>query len=348
MPVVKAIANFTFNPVYEVIHIPGDNTIIDKLLDCSTSCIHIYNYLCLRAKKAKLTDNKKIDFDNEIGVVRKINTRIISNALDINIRVVQLALNKMVQKGLINIINTYKNRSKDKDIYISGFKEMYQDSNYIKLDAETVFSDTFLQSCKSHIALYIYTYISNYKQTLANLRRAKDNSKEIENYKVIEKIAVNREFKQDTLLEKIKRVSKKDLDDALTAIKKFGLDITETISISNPKLKKYAISAYNRIKRLFRPYNKVLTFREKYPFACSIVKECISIARLDGHFEDGKEYDDLIQMYNEYDQVSFLAGLLKYKNYIEYRFKTLENKCGFIRKCILSFKDDYVDYIAVN
>lgn len=351
MPIVKAVAKFEFNSDYETIHIPGNNTILDKLLNCSTSCIHIYNYLCLRAKKAKLTDDKKINFNNEIGIVRKINTRKISDSLGMNIRVVQLDINKLVESGLINIINEYSNKSNDKDIYISQYKQMYVDENYVKLDADTIFSNDFLKSPKSHVSLYLTTYISNYKQALANLQRAhesKDHKKVVENYKLINEISVNREFKEDTLLSKIKRVSKNDLADALEGIKKLGLDITESISISNPKLKKYIISAYSQIKKLFKPYNKVLTFREKYPFAFSIVKECISIARLDGHFQNGKEYDDLIQMYNEYDQVSFLAGLLRYKNYIEYRFNTLENKCGFIRKCITTFQGDYVDYVVVN
>lgn len=345
MAMIKAKKNFKFNPDYEVIHIPGDNMILDKLLNHSPSCIHIYNYLCLRAKKSKMLEDKEIDFTNEVGIIRKINTRKISVSLDIDMRVVQLALKKMVRSGLINIINNYNNRANDKDIYISGYQDMYYHNNYIKLDGETVFSEVFLKAPKSHISLYITTYISNFKQALANLKRAQENNGNQKNFELIDKISVEKDFKEDTLLRKIKRVSKKDLKDALEGIKGFGIEFTESISISNPKLKKYIISAYSNIKKLFKPFNDALSLREKYPLSFSIVKDCISYSGINDNFTN-KEYDDLVQMHNQYDSISLLGGLLKYRNYIDNLSKEIENKGGVIRECIKTFINSCSDKLA--
>ncbi|WP_459195645.1 hypothetical protein [Wukongibacter baidiensis] len=311
--------NFSFNPQYETAHIPGEK--LNTLLDHSKACFHIYSYLCLKAEKR-----------HDIGIVRKINNKKIADSLNMSLRTVQHCMKQMYNSNLLSIKLQYKNKVRDKDIYLEGYQEMYENNNYIKLPEE-FFSKEFLSSDKGSITLAVGTFSSIYKNVLAQLQILKGKNKSAQNHELLNKVKVHREFLETTLLSKMKRVCVDDLEKAIEEVKKLGIEILvdESKRDGSPK---YIVAAYKVIRKMFTPRNNRLSVVKKYPLAFESVNDWLAYTGLSRIFIYQKELEDLTQMLLQYGHVPLLAGLIKFKEYALHKVDEIPSRCGYVRTCI--------------
>lgn len=199
--------NFNLNKEHEIAYIPGE---FYKLhLEQSKAAIHIYHYLCLRA-------NKK----NDLGFVRNISTLIISSDLNMPLRSVQDALNRLKNINLISIRRVTFNGDRCLDIFINGYSnELCESKTYIKLPSK-IFTDPFVQAEKAVISFFLQVYYLAYTKYY--------------NSSIC--------FSEAELLHRIKRVSEAQLKAFIDELKK--LDLFEIVDLSESKLFLYKPERY--------------------------------------------------------------------------------------------------------
>ncbi|WP_026895920.1 hypothetical protein [Clostridiisalibacter paucivorans] len=322
--------NLNINHNWEIAYIPGEK--YKKMLDLSKASIHIYLYLTLKA-------NKGVD----LGFIRNLTTINISKVYTMPLRTVQQCMHDLEKADLIS---RTRHRDGSFDVYIQGFENLKKDINYIKVPG-FVFHDKFLKYNKADMIGLLDPYFAIYKDTIASIQQVKNNS-HLENWQVINKegIRTGRIFTEDTLLKKIKRVSKRDLDTVIRNINDSGfmqiVDLSEKDTIPS-KTRRFMIKATNAIKSLFKP-KKQHSFLETNKLNFKEVYSSLRNLSLENYFVEKKELEDLTQMHVQYGQGLFLSGLLSLKGVIQRYSKPvndageeIKNLCSYIRVCIENF-----------
>ncbi len=338
MATCQVSINFNYNPDYETVQVPG--FMIERLLEQSKGCFHIYTYLCLLANKNEkikmkdITESVEEDIylkNDEFGRVVNINTKKIASALGMKIRTVQQCLKDMYEAKLLLKVHSYKNKDNDQDIYITGYRRMRKIKNFLQLPKE-IFENTILKADKGTISLFLYEFSTIFKNTLAKLESVKSKNKNLTYAEIIHGVKIEKDLNESTLLSAMKRTSRKILEESHLKLENIGFVFDETLTYDR-KQTKFVIKAYSLITKLFKPKNENLSIIKKYPNIFNQVLGCIDTFGMKDCFQARKEFEDLTQMLNQYGQVPFMAGLLAYQSSGTLN-DNVTDKCAYIRRCI--------------
>lgn len=309
------------------------NDRLKKLLDGnrSTSVINVYMYLCLKVNKAK-----------DIGYIRNIVCADISHSLGIPLSTVQASIKILDER---NFIERKFNEDGSSDYKIIGYKNILKKA-YTKFPASMVLNNIFLQSKKDEVAGTLSVYSSIYSNTVADMKKRQSISifKDQENFELVGQAERSRVFSRKTLLEKIKRINSKDLHRVLDKLKEMGLFVKDIFRQGIDRTHNYLIGiSKDVLTSLFRPFISH-SHIENNPLAFKTVTRIIGNDTRLSEYIDEEHYEDLTQMYVEYGDLFFHAGVIAiqkvvYDNYAltDQDGEPIDNLCAYFRRSVENF-----------
>lgn len=298
----------------------------------SNARIVIYMYICMKVNKSK-----------DIGYLRNIKCQVIADDLGIPLDTVQTAVRELCAS---NFISRTSNKDRSSDYKVIGYKNIRQ-ATYVKLPGDIIFSDNLLQALKDELAGTLEVFTSIYANIVAEMKKLQSTVffKDKENFELVKHVNADRVFNEKTLLKKIKRVSKKDLNRVLEKMKQFGLTVTTTFKKTLDGTSNYLIGIDREVlSGLFRPFIST-SHIENNRLAFSTVDEILSDTGLYQYI--GREHnEDLTQMYVEYGSLFFHAGVLALQGVIHNNYSLvdedggkIDNLCAYFRESVESFID---------
>ena len=308
------------------------NEKLKSLLDVtrSTATINTYLYICLKVNKSK-----------DIGYLRNIRCHNISDDLGIPLSTIQDSIKTLIKTKYIT--RTF-NHDKSSDYKINGYKHILS-SSYTKIPASLVLNDVFLQSSKDEVSAALSIYSSIFSNTVASMKKLQSISilKDKQNFELIGQVDTDRVFSKKTLLSKIKRINSKDLDRVLNKLQTLGLSVTNMFKEGISKTTNYLIGINkDTLSSLFRPFITT-SHIENNKLAFNTVDRILCDTGLYQHI--GKEHhEDLTQMYVEYGDLYFHAGVVGLQNVIYNNYSLvdqsgdkIDNICAYFRTSVETF-----------
>lgn len=308
------------------------NNKLKSLLDAtrSTATINTYMYICLRVNRSK-----------DKGYVRNIRCKTISDFLGIPLSTVQDSVRSLTKRNFIE--RTY-NSDRTSDYRVIGYSNILSKA-YTKIPAKMVFNNLFLQSKKDEVSGALHTYSSVYSNSVAHMKKLQSISflKDKQNYELVGQAETSRAFNKQTLLKKIKRNNTKDLDRVLDKLQQLGLSVTNMFREGISKTTNYIIGiSEDTLSGLFRPFINS-SHIENNPLAFNRVDRILADTGLYKHV-DKSHHEDLTQMYVEYGELFFHAGVISlqnviYKNYdlVDDGGEKINNLCAYFRTSVDTF-----------
>ena len=313
-------------------HIIVANNKLKGLLDGtrSTATINTYLYICLKVNKSE-----------DISYLRNTRCKDISYDLGIPLSTIQEALTTLIKTNFI--VRTF-NEDRSSDYQVVGYKNILSKS-YTKIPASLVLNDTFLQSSKDETSAMLSVYSSIYSHAVASMKRLQSISflKDKQNFELVDQAETNRVFSKKNLLNKIKRINSKDLDRVLEKLQQLGLSVNNMFKEGISKSTNYLIGIdRDALGKLFRPFISQSHIKNN-PLAFDTVDKLLCGSGLYKHI--GKQYyDDLTQMYVQYGDLYFNAGILALQNVVYNNYSLtdesgskIENICAYFRTSVESF-----------